>query len=186
MYFAASALSRVLSTFSALFSWAAFVSLNEPPMTMSPSMMILLWALACWASIGVGTPEFARKSAAEDRHEARELRLRRLVQVHLQPGGIPHGGQRQPPCGHGAASRSNASTQASRCAMAGMVSGLPIGSHRRRASPTPPAAVFNTACAWLIISLRGSSRVFQPYRYPAKASLITVASRSSIPAIRHA
>src|SRR6266540_3737328 len=35
-------------------------------MTISPSMtMILLWAMACWASIRVGMPALARKSATE-------------------------------------------------------------------------------------------------------------------------
>ena len=40
VYFAASALSRVISTFSTFLSWAALVALNEPPMTISPSMMM--------------------------------------------------------------------------------------------------------------------------------------------------
>ena len=54
------------SRFSALFSSAAFVKLKLPVMTTSPSrIMILLWAMACLASISVGMPACSTKSAAE-------------------------------------------------------------------------------------------------------------------------
>jgi hypothetical protein len=52
--------------FSAFFSCAAFVKLNDPVITTSPSMIITLLCEIAWlASIIVGTPWFARKSAEE-------------------------------------------------------------------------------------------------------------------------
>src|SRR5215475_14190404 len=56
----------MISRFSAFWVWAAFVKVKLPVRTVLPSMIItLLWAMACSASIMVGTPWFARKSAEE-------------------------------------------------------------------------------------------------------------------------
>jgi len=42
----------MIRRFSAFFSSAAFVKLNEPVMTTARSMrMILLWAMACFSSM---------------------------------------------------------------------------------------------------------------------------------------
>lgn len=58
--------SLITSRFSALCSSAARVKLKEPVRTTHSSMiMILLCAMACWASINVGMPLFLRKSASE-------------------------------------------------------------------------------------------------------------------------
>jgi len=62
-YRRASALSRMISKFSAFFSSAALVKLKLPGITVSPSMiMTLLWAMAWRESIWVGIPEFTRKN----------------------------------------------------------------------------------------------------------------------------
>jgi hypothetical protein len=56
----------MMRRFSAFFSSAALVKLNDPVMTVSRSMiMILLWAMAWRASMKVGIPELARKVAEE-------------------------------------------------------------------------------------------------------------------------
>ena len=56
----------ITSRFFALDDSAAFVKLNEPVTTTAPSItMILLCAIACLASMNVGTPACARKSASE-------------------------------------------------------------------------------------------------------------------------
>ena len=55
----------MISRFSAFFSSAAFVKLNCPVITISSSMiMILLWAMACLASMYVGIA-ILRKVAEE-------------------------------------------------------------------------------------------------------------------------
>jgi hypothetical protein len=54
----------MISRFSAFFSSAALVKLNDPVITVSRSMiMILLWAMAWRASMKVGILELARKVA---------------------------------------------------------------------------------------------------------------------------
>jgi len=54
------------SRFSALLSSAAFVKLNDPVNTVVPSItMTLLCAMACFASMKVGIPACATKSAEE-------------------------------------------------------------------------------------------------------------------------
>ena len=65
VYFFASSGERMTSRFSALCSSAAFVKLKLPVMTVASSIiMILLWAMACLASILVGMPTFTRKSTS--------------------------------------------------------------------------------------------------------------------------
>src|SRR5271157_6262757 len=55
----------MINKFSAFFSSAAFVKLNDPVMTVSRSMIIiLLCAMACLSSIKVGMPTLDMKVAA--------------------------------------------------------------------------------------------------------------------------
>jgi hypothetical protein len=54
----------MIRRFSAFFSSATFVKLNDPVTTVALSIiMILLWAMACLASMYVGMPAFIRKVA---------------------------------------------------------------------------------------------------------------------------
>jgi hypothetical protein len=56
----------MMSGFSAFFSWAAFVELNDPAIPISPSITItLLCEIALSVPIIVGTPWLAKKSGVD-------------------------------------------------------------------------------------------------------------------------
>ncbi|MDB6033995.1 MAG: hypothetical protein JWM16_4333 [Verrucomicrobiales bacterium] len=70
---------------SAFFSSAAFVKLNEPVSTVSPSItMILLWAMTCCASIRGAIPELAKKQELPLR-ELKDMEVRETQRFYTQP-----------------------------------------------------------------------------------------------------